>query len=170
MNENDKMLNSNRLLLVFCLLFLTSCSSSAQHSTSAKEIAHAYFKVYEQRTDFSEFMSFYDQNVQFEDMVYGVSSSTKNDLKEFFDWSRGNFSVVGGKPSLVVNKLVVEGNCVVASGYFNQFNYNEAEMGPWRFIITLEFNDAGKIIRQTDWINYTPRKNFLGGENLNQKL
>jgi hypothetical protein len=56
---------------------------------------------------------------------------------------------------------------VVAQGYFKPFSYDGKSFGPWRFVIILEFNDDGKIVREIDWINYTPRENFLGGKDIN---
>lgn len=34
----------------------------------------------------------------------------------------------------------------------------------------LDFDEHGKIIKHTDWINYTPREKFLGRKNLNERI
>ena len=53
---------------------------------------------------------------------------------------------------------------------FHEFSYDGSKLGPWLFVIIQEFNSDNKIIKQTDWINYTPRDNFLGGKNMNDSL
>jgi hypothetical protein len=72
-----------------------------------------------------------------------------------------------GPPALEVTALTAQGSRVVAQGYFKPFSYDGKFFGPWRFVIILEFNDDGKIVREIDWINYTPRENFLGGKDIN---
>ena len=59
---------------------------------------------------------------------------------------------------------------MVSQGYFHQFSFNGQILGPWLFVITQDFDKNNKIIKQTDWINYTPRKKFLGGINMNKHL
>ena len=78
--------------------------------------------------------------------------------------------MLAGKPVLTISKQVIDGRNVITEGYFNQFKYNGQVLGPWLFVIVHQFNDKNKIIKQTDWINYTPRKQFLGGKNMNQGL
>ncbi|WDE14296.1 hypothetical protein [Thalassomonas haliotis] len=69
-----------------------------------------------------------------------------------------------------MTEQITENNTVFTRGYFHSFNYNGKAMGPWLSIIVLQFDGDKKIIKQSDWINYTPRKEFLGGPNMNQQL
>lgn len=156
-----------RFILPFLLLL--SCSSFASSSPDIKAISQQYFKTYSQRSDFEKFMSFYTEEVVLDDLIYGFKATGKKHLTEFFNWPYGNFKVIGNKPALVISSQVIDGLKVSTTGVFNRFEYMGKEMGPWRFIIYQEFNQAGKIKYQEDWINYTPRDNFLGGENLNPK-
>jgi len=152
-------------LLLLCLPF----TAFAQEQLDIKRIAHAYFDVYAERKDFDYFMSFYDESVVLEDIVYGFLASDKNAVKQFFNWSDPKFSALNNK-ALVVNQLLIENGQVVAEGYFTRFIYNEQTLGPWRFIIRLTFNEKGKITHQVDWINYTPKAHYLGGKNMNNIL
>ncbi|MEM7586912.1 MAG: hypothetical protein AAF560_26210, partial [Acidobacteriota bacterium] len=49
-----------------------------------------------------------------------------------------------------------EGRTAVARGYFTAFTFDGQPLGPWRFMIALEFSGAGLIQRQEDFINYPP--------------
>ena len=151
------------------LLAVIASPAAALPSEGApiSEVAERYFAVYAEREDFDALMSFYADHAVLEDMIYGHLAQDKASIREFLDWSLGDFSVVDGKPALEVRELVIDGNTAVARGFFNRFVFQGREMGPWRFVIWLAFNEDGKIVRHTDWINYTPRKEFLGGENLN---
>jgi hypothetical protein len=129
-----------------------------------------YFSVYSKRNDFERFMSFYAENAAFEDIVYGNTFKNKAQITEFLNWNNGKFELPSGTKTLTVTKQVVHNNIAVTEGYFHQFSYNDQKLGPWLFVIIQEFDENKKIIRQTDWINYTPRKKFLGGKNMNDTI
>ncbi len=52
-------------------------------------------------------------------------------------------------------------------GRFNAFLYHGQQLGPWRFLMVLKFDEQGKISYQQDWINYTPKSEYTTGHNLN---
>ena len=112
-------------------------------------------------------MSFYAENAIVDDLVYGHLATGKNEIRAFFNWPHGNFKVLGGKPALSISKQSIQGSTVTTRGLFNQFEYMGKVMGPWRFIIWHEFDKKGKIIYQEDWVNYTPKKNYVTGKNRN---
>lgn len=135
----------NRVLLILVSTFLLhACSVTDNKKHLLQNVVDEYYTVYSERTDFERFMAFYDDQAQLE--------------------------VLAGKPVLTLSKHVIDGRNVITEGYFNQFKYNGQVLGPWLFVIVHQFNDKNKIIKQTDWINYTPRKQFLGGKNMNQGL
>lgn len=148
--------------------FIVTCFCSGMASASSlKETAVQYFEVYKERKDFQALLSFYDESAQLEDLVYGFFAKDKATIKAFFNWDDGKFRVLDNGDALILENLVVDNNIAVAEGIFRPFNYDGKDMGPWRFMTWLEFNEQQKIIRHVDWINYTPRENFLGGANLN---
>ena len=135
----------NRVLLILVgTLLLHACSVKDNKKHLLQNVVDEYYTVYSERTDFERFMALYDDQAQLE--------------------------VLAGKPVLTLSKHVIDGRNVITEGYFNQFKYKGQVLGPWLFVIVHQFNDKNKIIKQTDWINYTPRKQFLGGKNMNQGL
>lgn len=115
-------------------------------------------------------MSFYSEKAQLNDIIYGHYAKNKLEIANFLNWDRGQFMLERGNNILTVTGQVTEQHTVITRGYFHPFNYNGKAMGPWLFVIILQFDADNKIIKQTDWINYTPRKDFLGGPDMNQQL
>lgn len=157
------------ILSLIVVALLTGCASLMKNHGLA-QVVQAYFDTYAKRESFNEFMTFYDDGVQFEDIIYGNHFETKAEVKQFLDWNRGEFKALSGRRILTITKQVIEGNSVITQGFFHEFSYDGQKLGPWLFIIAHEFNSLGKIVKQTDWINYTPRKGFLGGNNMNKAL
>ncbi len=150
-------------------MLMSSSGHAQQLSANVEQLAQQYFTLYTKREDFDSFMAFYDDNVVLEDIVYGNHIADKKALRRFFNWTDPKFSMIS-EHNLVLEKMIVDRYEVVATGYFPVFNYDDKPLGPWRFIIHLTFNEQGKIIHQVDWINYTPRSQFLGGDNLNKLI
>lgn len=160
-----------RINLIFLFIFLFSgCASTSSDHKNLSVIVDDYFNVYAKRSDFKRLMSFYDNNAQLEDIIYGNNLKNKSEIKDFLAWDKGEFKVHSGELALTVTKQVIEKNIVVTQGFFNKFSYDGHPLGPWLFVIIQEFNAENKIIKQIDWINYTPRENFLGGKNMNDKI
>lgn len=166
-------MNLYKQLLIAMLFLLTACASSNNEiddKIDLAKISQQYFSVYAQRKDFEKLMAFYADNAQLEDMIYGHFAKSKADIRLFLNWSNGEFSLVDNGAALVVTKQVISNDTVVTEGYFTPFNYNGKKLGPWRFIIWLEFDRQGKVVRHVDWINYTPKADFIGGENRNSVI
>ena len=159
-----------RIILSFLIIFcLNGCVSTGQNNKLA-QVVKGYFETYSQRDDFKKFMNYYADNAQFKDIIYGNSLNGKAEIRNFLDWDRGEFKALNGPKILTVTRQTVGNNNVITEGFFHSFSYDGQNLGPWLFVITLEFDSENKIIQQTDWINYTPRANFLGGKNMNAAL
>lgn len=181
------------VLLITSILIMSSCSTidNGNHRKSEPHLAsdhHAhiakvekqttrlentvarYFDTYAERKDFSHFMSFYSGEATFEDVIYGNVFSNKKDISEFLDWNKGKFELVSGERIFTIKHQVINHNSAVTSGFFHSFRFDGHTMGPWLFVMVHEFDDEMKIVKQTDWINYTPREHFLGGKNLNELI
>lgn len=160
------------LLTIIGLIFAgcTSINDADLPKKSVKDTAKNYFNVYAQRRNFDQLMSFYHDDAVLEDIIYGNYIESKADIKAFLNWSDSQFSLKENQPTLVINNQTVEDNRVVTEGYFTPFNYAGEQLGPWRFVILLEFNQDHLITKQVDWINYTPRSHYLGGENMNERI
>ncbi len=140
-----------KLILVISLLILTPFVAKADIRATALEL----FDTFKQRKDFERFLTFYDKNVQFEDVFYKVKLINKAQFRDFYDWQKGDFDRLSNQYILQLDTLAVDGNSAVAQGTFLPFKFNTKKMGPWDFIIWLEFNEQGKVISQRDWINYS---------------
>jgi hypothetical protein len=154
--------------MIFAII--NGCSSTNQNNNNLVQVVEDYYSVYSQRNDFERLMTFYADNAQFEDIIYGNSFNNKIEIKNFLAWNKGEFKALSGESILTVTKQVVQQNTAITEGYFHKFSYDGQKLGPWLFVIIQEFNTNHKIIKQTDWINYTPRNNFLGGKNMNEQL
>ena len=145
------------------LIFISLCFPiflSAKPIT--KELTEDFFRIYAERKDFNAFMEYYADEVVFEDVLFDTQLNGKDKLADFFDWHRGEFKRQGTNSILELKELVINGNIAIAQGVFYQFMYNDKLMGPWKFMMRLEFNDKGKIISHQDWINYTPKTIKIG--------
>lgn len=156
----------NVVIMMLTVTFMMSCKSTSNNPNKIKQVAQAYFSVFAERRDFQAFMSFYHDDAELQDLVYGNHVKGKQAIQNFFAWV-DNPIAFKGPVSLVVTDQVVDGFNIVTRGYFVPFIYQKQEIGPWRFVIWQKYDESGKIIRQYDWINYTPKQDFGGDENLN---
>ncbi|KGJ93671.1 hypothetical protein ND2E_2164 [Colwellia psychrerythraea] len=159
-----------RIILSLFIIFILNACASTHENNQLPQVVKEYFDTYSQRDNFKKFMSYYADNAQFKDIIYGNSLQGKDEIKEFLNWDKGEFETLMGTKALTVTKHTYGKNTVITEGYFHTFSYYGQKLGPWLFVITLEFDSENKIIKQTDWINYTPRANFLGGKNMNEVL
>lgn len=159
----EKRFTMMRLLILLTLLATPLCYGKVD----IESLSNAYFKTYQARKDLNQFIAFYDDNAIVDDLVFGNLVSGKANIRAFFDWEKGDVTVLNNRPTLSIESQLIDNLNVVTKGVFNQFTYQGKKMGPWRFVIWHTYNEKGKIIYQEDWINYTPKKDFLGGKNRN---
>ena len=159
------------------LLFsgLLGCSSTQAPATMEPKVkqqshtetlARDFFQVYAKRSNIEALMAFYADNAVIEDIVYGEKVEGKNAIRQFYDWGSEHVSLLTPESIELLN-LLVQDRVAVGRGVFHPFRYYDQQLGPWRFIIWLEFDENGKIIKQVDWINYRPKEMFIGGDDLN---
>jgi hypothetical protein len=115
-------------------------------------------------------MSFYATGAQLDDIIYGNEIKGRVEIQKFLAWNNDDFKVLSGSNILTITKQTVGKNNAITEGVFHKFSYGGKKLGPWLFVIIQEFDSSNKIIKQTDWINYTPRENFMGGKNMNKQL
>jgi hypothetical protein len=157
------------ILSLLIALLLNGCVSTSKNN-KLSQVVNDYFDIYSKRDDFNKFMTYYADNAKFKDIIYGNSFNSKVEIRSFLDWDKGVFKILNGTRALTVTRHLFGKNTVITEGFFNAFSYDGQKFGPWLFVITQEFDSNNKIIKQTDWINYTPRGNFLGGKNMNDEL
>ncbi|KZN28715.1 hypothetical protein N480_08090 [Pseudoalteromonas luteoviolacea S2607] len=161
------------LCLGTLLVFLCACNVTpkSESAITLSEVAKQYVTAYQKRENFDEFLSYYDENVVLEDMLYGIRVNNKREFAEFFNWAAGDFKVLNNAPTFVVTQQVIDEQqrTIVLYGSFNPFVYNTNQLGPWRFTTLLKLNEDGLIYYQQDWINYFPRSFINEANNLNIK-
>ena len=140
----------NRIILLLSLvLLLPGCNSQ---STTSQHV-DLFIRLYEERTDFQDFLDLYAEDVVLEDMVTGYRLEGRDAFAEFFNWPDKRFEKLSEKTFIIQNK-VVEDNKAVISGYFTAFKWDGQSVEPMQFTTWLYYNEAGKIIKHIDWINY----------------
>ncbi|MEZ4918551.1 MAG: nuclear transport factor 2 family protein [Saprospiraceae bacterium] len=143
------------LFFLTTLVYLNSCATTPNPGDAdiIRKQAKAYYAVYAVQKDFDAFMNFYDEHVVLEDIVNGDRIEGKAALQTFFNWDVPGFERMDSV-ALVIEDQLVDQNKVVTTGYFTPFKWEESLVEAMHFTSILHFNPEGKIIRQTDWINY----------------
>lgn len=144
------------LKILFFAFLILACTSSCRQSKSQSKIQQQvseYYKTYQQRSDFQKFLSFYDENLIFEDIILGEKFNTRTAFEKFFDWDNPNFSK-NDTVALIINEQIISNNQVVTQGYFTPFTWGDSTFKAMHFTSILTFNKAGKIQKHIDWINY----------------
>lgn len=149
------------------LIIILLLSSASVLAADNKAVMTEYFERYANRSDYSAFINSYHKDAELVDMIYGHHAKGRKQIDQFLNWPVNQITVVNNKPILSVNKQSFSGEQVITQGIFHQFVFNGTTLGPWRFIMIHTLNEDGKIVYQEDWINYTPKKDFTQGKNLN---
>ena len=144
---------NSRALLIPALAALSIGCAAAEPAPDLDPVLDAYYAAYEARSDVDGFLEFYADSVELKDYITGDRIVGRDALREFFDWQNPAFRLLE-EGTLVVEHRVVEGNRVVASGYFNPFGWGDLEFEAMQFTTILTFDDDGRIARHEDWINY----------------
>ncbi|WP_083330438.1 MULTISPECIES: hypothetical protein [Pseudoalteromonas] len=159
------------VLFIVSTLLLSACVTQ-KADLSLEQTVNRYLEVYQQRTDFDTFLSFYDERAQLEDMVYGHYAANRAEIEQFYAWPTSQVTVLDNKPLFSIEQQIidVQQRVAIVSGEFHRFDYGGDKLGPWRFLIKLQFNEHGLITYQQDWINYTPKAMVSDGKNLNLRI
>ncbi|MCR9131625.1 MAG: hypothetical protein NXI08_03590 [bacterium] len=142
--------NSQYSLFWLVILCIGCTTSSSENLT---DVAERYYQTYAERSDFNDFLSYYDSAVVFEDIVSGVSLDGVDELKEFFNWENPDLQLID-TVSLVVEELYIDDNTIISKGFFTPFQWHNTMYEAMHFTTVLTLNEKGKIVKQVDWINY----------------
>ncbi len=133
------------------IVFLLSCEET--NTRSIQKLTVNFYEVYAEREDFERLMRFYDESAVLEDPIGGYRMVGKDSIRLFLDWPNPKFNKLE-EQALVVEQLLVDERKAVVKGHFTPFTWGEIAVEAMQFTTLLEFNDAGKIVKHTDWINY----------------
>ena len=153
------------LLLLALIGLLVGCQNSevneiengtAGSGQQTQQRVEEYFAVYAERENWSKFLSFYSDGIQFKDEQLKIELDGIDAFKEFYNWEDPRFQKVNpNDQALVIHELVVEENRAVARGSFHPFLWDGSLVEfPGEFVIWLVFDDAGRIVSQRDFIHY----------------
>ena len=156
-------------LFALPLTLILSCTKKDENS-AANIAVQNYFRTYNERQDFDSFMTFYSDSAVLEDVLLGFRANNKQEISEFYDWTKGSFYLLESDKTLIIESQTVKGNTAITTGYFSKFIFNQDTLGPWKFTIFQKFNNNHKIQYQADWINYTPRTFLEGSDNSNDLI
>ncbi|MEM9329582.1 MAG: nuclear transport factor 2 family protein [Bacteroidota bacterium] len=132
-------------------LFVGACQQHQGFSTL--ERTENLYRVYAERSDFERFLDFYADEMVLEDPILGQRIVGREAFRDFFDWPNPSFRKLQ-EEALIVDKIMVDGRESVVIGHFTPFQWAESTIESMHFTTLLVFDQQGKIIKQTDWINY----------------
>lgn len=138
---------------IFFLLSLLVLSCKKKETNSIEDTTVRLYEVYAARTDFEQFLSFYDNEMVLEDFIFGERIVGKANFRAFFDWPNPKFQLLEDS-ALVVEDITANGNKAIVRGYFKRFKWGDHTTERMHFTTILEFNADGKIVKHQDWINY----------------
>lgn len=144
----------------FKILFLAvagliiSCQN--KEASKSKEVALKYFETYSARKDYNQMKSFYNDSVEYENVIQNTSIikfETGYLLTELFAWNDKSLAYENNKV-LKVEEVITNDSMAIVNGQFNSYTYNGFTFAPMKFTTYLYFDKNHKIKRQVDWFNY----------------
>lgn len=151
-----------RYLLLY--LLLAACTSSHQETNTTRERALNFFHIYKARADWQSFQDLYADDLIFKDVIFRYTYN-KGEFINFYNWPDPLLEKHPDYPEvLVLEDLATTDSTAIGRGYFTPFYYGGKlydDMEHMRFVISLQFDNQGKIKRHTDFIEYPPE--FLVG-------
>ncbi|TMP29344.1 hypothetical protein CWB99_09100 [Pseudoalteromonas rubra] len=107
-------------------------AQQTHHPSELQQQINNYIATYQARQDFEHFLSYYADDVQLEDMIYGFAVKDKQALAEFFNWSAGNVEILDGEQTFTLDEVIVneQQRRAVIRGTYVRFMYEGRELGP----------------------------------------
>jgi hypothetical protein len=156
-----------KYLFVGLAFIFVACNAPAEVSAGADENdrvqaveakARDFFETYAERSDWEKLLSFYRNDLIFEDVLLQLQLDSLWQFERFYNWPDTNFRKLHpGQPSLEVEHLLVDDSTAIATGYFTPFYWYGQLIEPeWgmQFQMVLHFDEDLRIKKQVDWIEY----------------
>ena len=143
-----------KILLLAVASLLVACQNNKESKT--EEAAKKYFDVYSARADYNQMKSFYNDSVEYENVIQHtdlIKFETGHLLNDVFAFNDKELSYEGGK-MFNVEEIVSNDTMAIVNGYFNSYTYNGFTFAPMKFTTYLYFDHNYKIKKQVDWFNY----------------
>ncbi len=154
------------LLLLICFLTLLNCQPTplvSNESSRAQMVAteaSVYFATFAEREDWEKLLSFYREDLIFEDVLLQLHLDSLWQFERFYNWPDTAFrKLYPEQKHLNIHNLVANDSVAVAQGVLNPFYYYGKRVDTdWgmNFTIWLYFDKGLKIYKQIDWFEYNP--------------
>ena len=154
--------------LILLLFLFTACSAPVnERRTTTEKAAKNFFEFYKSRSDWQGFQNLYADDLVFEDVIFRFTYN-KQEFINFYNWPDPLLKKHPDYPEvMVVEDLSFTDSTAIGRGYFTPFYYGDilyADTAHMRFSMALQFNEAGKITRHIDFIEYPPAFLVQAGE------
>lgn len=157
-----------RLLTIFLsLIIFATCQNQSTETqippleTKTEKVhktATEYFATFSERKDWEKLLSFYREDMTFDDVLLQIHLDSLWQFERFYNWPDTGFQkLTPNQEHLVIESLVANDSMAVARGHLNPFHYyGELIDSKWgmEFTIWLYFDEHFKIKNQIDWFEY----------------
>ncbi len=143
-----------KILFLAAATLVMACQKNNQ--SKVEEVTKKYFDVYSARTDYNQMKSFYNDSVEYENVIQNtdlITYETGRLLNQVFAFNDKELTYEGGK-MFKVNEIIANDTMAVVNGQFNSYTYNGFTFAPMKFTTYLYFDKNQKIKKQVDWFNY----------------
>lgn len=131
-------------------VLMFSCSTDSKNQKTAE----LYFDVLSKRKELDKILSFYGDEFQYENVSFeSVTNNPQFLIGEIYGW-RDQGIQYATPESMQIDEILTGEFSIVAKGRTLDYTYNGLKVEGSRFVIWLDLDQNGKIIRQTDWFDY----------------
>ena len=146
--------------LIPLFFLLAACSGTVNERRAITEkTANDFFEIYKAREDWQGFQDLYANDLVFEDVIFRFTYN-KPEFIAFYNWPDPLLKKHPDYPEvMVLEELAFTDTTAMGRGYFTPFYYGDVlydDQEHMRFVMTLHVNEAGKINRHIDFIEYPP--------------
>lgn len=165
---------SRLILACFCLIALNACKNTPEENKAevflkqeVKLKLSDYLMTYALHQEFDKLLGYYAQDAQLINVIKGDKAKGIKQIKNYFNWEDKKLTYQRSESAFVVENIWIDGLNATVVGYLMPFEYDGVDLGPWKTVMLFEFDQELKIIKQTDYINYTPKAMFNNSPNSN---
>lgn len=154
------------VLMTLMTVLMFSCS---ENSGKHKKTAELYFDLFSKRKELDKILSFYSDTFQYENINFETGTGDPKFLfEEGYGW-RDPAMKYDTPESIQIEELLTNDYSIVAKGRTLDYQYNGKKVAGNRFVIWLDLDQEGKIIKQTDWFDY-PMEEIIEAYELKKSL
>ena len=156
--------------LIPLFFLLAACSGTVNERRAVTEnTAKAFFNLYKDRQDWQAFQDLFAEDLEFEDVIFRYKYD-KPGFVAFYNWPDSLLKKHPEYPEvMVLEDLAFTDSTAMGRGYFTPFYYDGVlydDLEHMRFFMALHINEAGKISRHIDFVEYPAAFLKLAAENI----